>query len=282
MKIGFIGTGWIGKNYAMDFKERGFDVVCYSKEPEYKKNRNKIALCDIVLIAVPTPTTPDGFDDSIIREVLKLVGDGRIAVLKSTILPGTTERLQKENPNIVLLYSPEFLSEATAKHDTSNPFASIVGMSTDSQVHRISAEKVLSVFPKAPFSLICTSTEAEIIKYTHNTSGFIQIVFFNMIYDLASKLNCDWKTIHNAILADPFMSNKYAEPVHKSGRGAGGHCFIKDFEAFRGLYKKTFPNDVGGVGILDSNIIKNIDLLLSTNKDVDLLKGVYGDVIIKK
>ena len=178
MKIGFIGTGFIGKNYALDFKERGYDVVCYSMEPEYVVNKGSIALCDIVFIAVPTPTTPLGFDDSIIRLVLPLIGKGKIAVLKSTILPGTTNRLQLNLPEIILLYSPEFLSEATAKYDTSNPFSTIVGMSKDTELHKISAQKVLSILPKAPFALICTSNEAEIIKYTHNTSGFIQIIFF--------------------------------------------------------------------------------------------------------
>ncbi len=282
MKIGFIGTGWIGKNYALDFTERGYDVTSYSLEPEYKKNKDKISKCDIVFIAVPTPTTPKGFDDSIIRSVLGLVGKGKIAVLKSTIVPGKTKELQKKFPNITLLYSPEFLSEATAKFDTSNPFSSIVGFSKETKIQKEACQKVLSILPKAPFSLVSSSTEAEIIKYTHNTSGFVQIIFFNMIYDLSRKLGCNWKTIHKAIIADPFMSHKYAQPIHKSGRGAGGHCFIKDFEAFHRLYEKLFSNDKSGSAIFRENIKKNIELLTRTKKDLGLLRGVYGDDIIKK
>ena len=280
-KIGFIGQGWVGKNYSLDFEERGFDIVRYSKEPEYESNKNEIALCDIVFIAVPTPTTPKGFDDSIIRAVLPLVGKGKIAVLKSTILPGTTKELQEKFQKIILLYSPEFLSETTAKQDTSNPFASIVGFSKDTDIHRTAAEEVLSILPKAPFSLICTSTEAEIIKYTHNTSGFVQIVFFNLMYDLAVSLGCDWSNIHKAIIADPFIPSRYAQPLHKRGRGAGGHCFIKDFEAFREIYEKTLHDDKSGKAILEANIKKNIELLVFTNKDLDLLSGVYGGGIIK-
>lgn len=281
LKIGFIGQGWIGKNYAQDFEERGYDVTRYSKEPEYEHNKQAIAVCDIVFIAVPTPTTPSGFDDSILREVISLVGEGKIAVMKSTIIPGKTKELQAAFPNVTLLYSPEFLSEATAKQDTSNPFSSIVGYPLENDEHKRAAETVLAVLPKAPFSLVCTSTEAEMIKYSHNVSGFIQIIFFNMMYDLSISLGCDWSQIHKAISNDPFMSHKYAQPIHKSGRGAGGHCFIKDFEAFYRKYKEVFPHDKHGHAIFKGNINKNIELLLSTNKDVPLLQGVYGDVIIK-
>ncbi len=281
LKIGFIGQGWIGKNYADDFEERGYNVIRYSKEPQYDKNKDHIAECDIVFIAVPTPTTPNGFEDNIIREVIPLVGKGKIAVMKSTIVPGKTVEIQSAFPDIILLYSPEFLSEATARQDTSNPFSSIVGYPVDSEKHKEAAQKVLEVLPKAPFSLVCTSTEAEMIKYSHNVSGFIQIIFFNMMYDLATSLHCDWDVIHKAISNDPFMSHKYAKPVHKNGRGAGGHCFIKDFEAFYRRYKEAFPNDKHGQLIFKSNISKNIELLLSTNKDVPLLQGVYGDVIIE-
>lgn len=280
--IGFIGQGWIGKHYADELEERGFSVVRYAKEPQYEGNKDAIADCDIVLIAVPTPTTPEGFDDSIIRSVLLLVGKGKTAVLKSTIVPGTTARLQEMFPDIVLLYSPEFLSEATAKYDTSNPFASVVGMSQDTEVHKTAAEEVLSVLPKAPFSLVCKSTEAEIFKYTHNTSGFVQIIFFNMMYDLATAMNCDWSVIRSAIMADPFIPNRYSEPVHKSGRGAGGHCFIKDFEAFRRTYISAFPQDTAGQKILEGNVEKNINLLVSTQKDLDLLEGVYGPNVLKQ
>ena len=98
--IGFIGQGWIGKNYADDFEKRGYETVRYSLEKPYVDNKEKIKDCDLVFIAVPTPTTPTGFDDSILRQTVKLVGKGKIAVIKSTVLPGTTESIQRENPDI--------------------------------------------------------------------------------------------------------------------------------------------------------------------------------------
>ena len=101
MKIGFIGQGWVGKNLANDMEARGFDVVRYALEEPYTHNGGDIKDCDIVFIAVPTPTTPQGFDDSVLRQAVKLVGSQKTAVIKSTVLPGTTESIQKENPDLV-------------------------------------------------------------------------------------------------------------------------------------------------------------------------------------
>ncbi len=278
--VGFIGQGWIGKNYADNFEARGFSTVRYALEAPYAENKNKIKDCDIVFIAVPTPTTPAGFDGSIVRAAVKLVGLGKIAVIKSTVLPGTTKDIQKENPEVVILYSPEFLSESTAAHDTANPFSNIVGLPIGDDAHQQAATLVHNILPPAKFTLTCDSTEGEFIKYSHNLSGYVQIIFFNMIYDLAKKLNCDWSVIHQAIVADPFIPNRYSEPVHKSGRGAGGGCFIKDFEALKGLYQKTFPDDKNSLTILEGNVKKNIELLIASNKDTDLLKGVYGEKLL--
>lgn len=274
--IGFIGQGYVGKNYANDLEARGYATVRYSLEEPYRQNKDKIKDCDVVFIGVPTPTTPKGFDASIVREALGLVGAGRIALIKSTILPGTTAVLQKECPDITILYSPEFLSETTAAYDAAHPFSNIIGIAAASERHRQAAAVVHSILPPAPFSFTCASTEAEVIKYAHNASGYVQIVLFNIIYDLAEKVGCDWSNIHQAIVADPLISNRYAQPMHKSGRGAGGNCFIKDFAAWSELYDKLVGDELGKQ-LLKSMQQKNIDLLAKSGKDLNLLKGVYGE-----
>lgn len=277
--IGFIGQGFVGKNYADDFEARGYRTVRYALEEPYRANKSRIKDCDVVFIGVPTPTLPanssTAFDDSIVRAAVGLVGKGKIAVIKSTILPGTTADIQKQYPDRIVLYSPEFLSEATAAYDAAHPFSTIVGMAVDDARHREAAERVAGLLPKAPFSLISTSTEAEFIKYAHNGSGYVQIVFFNLLHDLAKKLDADWAPIEQALAADIYICNRYAKPVHKSGRGAGGHCFIKDFAAFRGLYEKL-AGDAAGVAALAALEEKNIQLLKASGKDLDLLRGVYG------
>ena len=280
--IGFIGQGYIGSNYANDFEKRGFKVTRYSVDPKHIDNKEKIANCDIVFIAVPTPTTPKGFDGSVVESVLSLVGVGKIAVIKSTITVGMTKAFQKKYPKIVLLHSPEFLSEATASYDASHPFCNIVGVSKNDAIHNKSADEVLKILPKSPFSLVCSSEESEIIKYTHNCFAYSQIIFFNMMYDFAKNSGANWDIIQSAIFANPTITKRYSNPIHKSGRGAGGHCFIKDFSAFVGMYKKNVPKDKDGLSALKFFEKKNISLLVSTKKDLDLLRGVYGNAVIKR
>ena len=274
--IGFIGQGWIGKAYADNFEERGYETVRYSLEKPWVKNKDKIKDCDIVFIAVWTPTTPKGFDVSVVESVLPLIGKGKTAVLKSTILPGTTAELQKKFPDVVLLYGPEFLSVASHVHDAAHPFVNMVGMPIEDARHYTAAERVMRTLPKAGHSAICKSAEAEIFKYSHNASGYTQVILFNLMYDLGQKFGVNWDIVNRAIKADPLISNRYSNPIHKSGRGAGGGCFIKDVAALRAHIKKHLPHDKKALRVFEAMEEKNLELLTSTNKDLDLLEAVYG------
>lgn len=275
-KIGFIGQGWIGKNYADDFESRGFSVVRYAKENGHEGNGELIRECDIVFIAVPTPTRPEGFDDSIVREVVKLVGKGKVAVIKSTIVPGTTASIQKENPDIFIFHSPEFLTEATAAYDASHPNRNIIGIPVESEKARSLGQEVIDVLPKAPFELVCGATEAELIKYGGNCWFYFKVIYINMLYDLAQKYGADYKMIQSGMSADPRIGSTHLDPIHQSGRGAGGHCFIKDFAAFTKMYEKEVGDKLG-VEALHALEGKNIDLLRASGKDTELLRGVYGE-----
>jgi UDPglucose 6-dehydrogenase len=280
--IGFIGQGWIGKHYSDDLERRGFEVVRYSKEEQYIKNKAHIKKCDIVFIAVPTPTNAKGFDDSIVRSVIRLVGKGKTAVIKSTLLPGTTEEIQKENPDIFVLNSPEFLSVSTAAYDAGNPSRNIVGIPYDNQEYRKKAEEVMKILPKAlykfTYNAICSSREAELIKYGRNYLGFVRVIAINLFYDVAEKLDVDWNILREAMSADPDNGPTYMNPIHKSGRGAGGECFIKDFEAFSRMYDGLVKDELGKK-VIDSLKAKNIKLLIESKKDINLLRGVYGESI---
>jgi UDP-glucose 6-dehydrogenase len=279
--IGFIGQGWIGKAYADNFEERDYDVVRYSLEKPWVKNKEKIKDCDIVFIAVWTPTTPKGFDISVVESVLPLVGKGKIAVLKSTILPGTTEMLQKKFPHAILLYSPEFLNVSSHVHDATHPFANVVGMSEVDAKHYLAAERVMKILPKAPYSSICKSSEAEIFKYSHNTAGYAQVLVYNAMYDMAQRFGAEWDTIQKALEADPMISKWYIKPVHKGGRGAGGTCYIKDIAALRSHFKKHLPHDKLVARMFEAMEAKNIELLTSTGKSLDLLRDVYGASVLQ-
>ncbi len=273
--IGCIGQGYVGKNCADDLESRGYSVVRYALEEPYRANRGALETCDLVFVAVPTPTTPEGFDDRIVREAIALTREGARVVIKSTLVPGTTRALQEAFPSRVLFYVPEFLSEATAAHDAAHPASVIIGLPVDDASHQEGADELTTLLPRAPHTLVCTSTEAEIIKYAHNGAGYVNVVFFNLMYDLAQSFSLEWGRIEEALRADPLIATTYIRPLHKSGRGAGGHCFIKDFAALRKLYGERLSDTVGEAA-LRAIEKKNLDLLRTTHKDTDLVVGVYG------
>lgn len=279
-KIGFIGQGWIGKNYADNFQQRGFNVVRYSHEAEHLGGKDEIKDCEIVFIAVPTPTTPKGFDGGILKQVIKLVGEGKIALIKSTILPGTTKYLQRENPNIFVLHSPEFLTRHTAAHDAANPTRNIIGLPEDNEIYRKKAREVMDILPRAPYEIICRSLDAELVKYGGNCFFYFKNIFMNLLYDLSENLGCDWEKVREIIAADPRIGEEHTRPVSQGGRGAGGDCLIKDFEAFIRMYQDNIGDEIG-LKVLTDLRDKNIGLLKESRKDLALLKGVYGDDILK-
>ncbi len=277
MKIGFIGQGYVGKNTANDFEMRGHSVIRYSLESEHIGNKDLIHECDVVFIAVPTPSTPEGFDYSIVDVSLGLLKRGAIAILKSTLLPGTTDTLQAKYPELTVLFSPEFLCESTAAHDAAHPIFNIIGVQDDSPRHTEAAQMVLAILPESVNTFVVPARAAELFKYIHNIHGYARVILANMFYDFGETLGVSWADVEKLMNVDPMMSAYYNSPVHKSGRGAGGHCFIKDMAAFRGLYEKTLSIDVSGVAILTMMEQKNRKLLMESHKDEDLLRGVYGD-----
>ncbi len=287
MKIGFVGQGWIGKNYADNYESREYEVVRYSLEPEYSSNKEKIKDCDMVIIAVPTPTNEKGFDLSFVESAIEVTKSGQSIVIKSTLIPGSTLKLAEKYSDRFIFHSPEFLSERTAKYDVDRPHANVIGMPFENPDYRKRAEQIMSTFPPAPFSLISTSLEAEIIKYSRNIHGYFEVMFYNIFYDYVNSLGANYDVIKSYIERDPLHVARYATPVHASGhnlnhpkRGAGGHCFIKDFKAFKESFG-VLVKDEKALNVLKAIETKNIDLLVKSGKDLELLRDVYGNDIIK-
>ena len=276
MKIGFIGQGFIGKSYADDFENRGYEIVRYALEVPYNQNKDLIKECDVVFVAVPTPSTTEGFDSSILEKVILLTGEEKIVVIKSTASPGLTLKIQNLYPNKTVLFSPEFLREVTAAEDAANPVRNIIGLPLESEAHQAAAELVMSILPRAPYEKITTAIAAEFLKYTSNTLPYVKIIFLNIMYDLVVTKGGNWEDLKELLAHDPYIAPTHLDPVHKTGRGAGGHCLIKDFSALREFYEAACT-DMAGSSFLRAAEIKNIDLLKKSNKDLELLKGVYGE-----
>ena len=200
-KIGFIGQGYIGGNLADNFEERGFkNLVRYSLEKEYVGNKEKIKDCDTVFVAVPTPTTSEGFDSNILEEAVALCADNSVVVIKSTVPCSSLEDLSEKFKTKLIIHNPEFLDVNTAKEDTDFPKKNIFGIHSVScateLAHLISCVNELKeILPKASHNRIMGYRESSLVKYFHNTFFYTKNVLFNMFYDLAIKNDCNWDII---------------------------------------------------------------------------------------
>jgi hypothetical protein len=284
--IGFIGQGFIGKSYADDMERRGYPVVRYALEAPYAANKNKIKDCDIVFIAVPTPTTPKGFDYSIVEGALRLVGAGKTAVIKSTVLPGTTARLQKKFPKLFVMHSPEFLVLKQAAEDAARPLRNIIGITRPA--HRARAQAVMKVLPRAPYETVMAVRDAELVKYAGNFFLYLKVLYANLVWEMAEALGGQYEAIRSAVAADPRIGPSHLEVLHdsghrgaKKGRGAGGVCFIKDIAALADFYGAHVKDDKGEA-LFRAAIEKNINLLVKSGKDLDLLEGVHGKATVRR
>ena len=277
MTIGFIGQGYVGKNYADNFEDRGFTVVRYSLDPSHAGNKLKIPDTDLVIVAVPTPSLGGAFDDSYVRDALSLLKKGQIVVIKSTVQKGTTAKLQADHAHLTILHVPEFLREAFAREDVDHPSRNIIGLPIDTPAHQDAARIIEEIFPKAKHTMKVPAVDAEFIKYTHNTMGVMMIVYTNLLYDLARAHGVKWDSVKDAILHNPWFPEKYLDPIHKDGRGAGGSCFIKDFAAMVESYEQRLPDDAEGIALLAAIVKKNNKLLRDTGKSLNVLREVYGD-----
>lgn len=229
LKIGIAGVGMVGGTLKNYFEKKGRKIFLYDKGKKIGSLK-EINKADIIFICVPTPFQKDkGFDLSFVEDVVSKIKGRKIIVIKSTVLPGTTEKLQKKYPRHKFLFNPEFLSELTADQDMEYPDRQIIGY-TNKSYHV--AGDILQILPLAPYEKIMPATEAEMVKYFGNTWFSIKVIFANQIYDLCQKLKINYDNVMEAAAADKRIGRSHLEVWHKGYRGYGGKCLPKDIKAF--------------------------------------------------
>ncbi|RLC34969.1 MAG: hypothetical protein DRZ76_01450 [Candidatus Nealsonbacteria bacterium] len=229
-KIGIVGVGMVGGAMQRYFeKKEGLELFLYDKGKNLG-SPEEVNKAEVVFVCVPTPYLKDGkgFDLSYVEETMEMLNGEKVVVIKSTVMPGTTEMLQKKYPNHKLLMNPEFLTEETADQDMMYPDRQIVGYTEKSQTV---AGDVMQLLPLAPFERIIPATEAELVKYFGNTWFSVKVSFANQMYDLCQKLGVDYDRMVEAAAADKRIGRTHLNVWHKGYRGYGGKCLVKDIRA---------------------------------------------------
>ena len=233
--IGVIGhTGVTGKAVFNWFKKQGYPVMGYSLD-RYTHSWDEINnQAEWIFVCVPTPYDwqKKEVNLSILEEVLKKIKSGKKVIHKSTVPPGTTQKLQNKFIDLKLLYNAEFLSGATAEADFSCPDRQLVGYTTYS--YNIATE-ALNLLPESPYGVIMKATEVEICKFINNFHGALMVIFSNFFYDISNKFNdLDFEKIKKAASASKWvgspMKKQYWNVWSGGFRGYGGRCFIKDIK----------------------------------------------------
>lgn len=215
MKIQIIGDGTVGKSFG---RAIGIEPIGPGDET---------VEATVVYICVPTPTIKGKQDLSAVKQAISRV-KADLIVIRSTVLPGTTEKLEKDIP---MIFMPEFGKEVSMDRDMAHPRVYILG-TTEKSKHLVNL--AVMALPMTDEIRVTTSTVAECVKYFSNIWKFSQVMIANSLYDWRPDEYQD--VIDNLLILDDIP--QWGWDVKNEGyRGASGKCLPKDFGAALGNNK---------------------------------------------
>lgn len=230
MRIGVIGVGLVGSAISFGFRRIGHEVLQHDIRMDTKLA--DVLPAPVIFICVPTPQAIDGSCDTsqvetVIAELISAGYSGLIAI-KSTVTPGTTDRLSKQWPSLRLAFCPEFLRERAAFSDfVEQNDICIAGVYRDEDCDII--RQAHGSLPKA-FERM-QPLDAELSKYFANIFNALRVVFANQFYEVCEAAGADYSTIKNAIVKRSNIGDHYLE-CNWQFRGFSGSCLPKDTAAF--------------------------------------------------
>ena len=236
MKIGIIGKGTVGSAVFEGLEYLGHTMTFF--DPKYEGSTLAHVLdTEVVFISVPTDQAANGdCDTSIVDNVVAELAINNyqgLVSIKSTVIPGTTDRLQKLYPTLRLSMVPEFLRARSALGDfVYNHDLLVAGC-----YNKEDAEIIVELHGSFPQHVAkVTPTEAEIIKYFNNVHHAMSVTFANIAYDVCGKMGANYMTVYNAITKRDCINPDYLLS-NKNARAYGGHCLPKDTAAWNNLIK---------------------------------------------
>ncbi len=236
---------------------------------------------DVSFVCVGTPSQRSGkldlgFVERVVREIgaaLKQKKSHHVVVLRSTVLPGTTESLVipaiekssglRAGVDFSVCYNPEFMREGCAVADFHQPPYTILGAQKPEHLARLRA-----LYKSVPGPVFETSIPvAEMVKYVSNAFHAVKVTFANEVGTLCQHLGVDTNTVTEIYTSDTKLniSPAYLSP----GFAFGGSCLPKDLRA---LSYKAKELDLG-LPMLESALRSNavhvdraIEAVLRTNQ----------------
>ena len=236
MKIGIIGQGYVGTALKVGFKDY-YNVETYDKYDLSKSTKSSIKrvveFTDVIFVCVPTPMRKDGtcytgIVEEVIREINE-TADGHIVVIKSTVPPGTTDRINAEYTKSTVIFNPEFLTEANFIDDFKNQNRIILGgdRKGTSKVRQLYSR----LFPQA--TIVKTGAKhAEMVKYFTNCFLATKVSFANEMKHICDSIDLDYdKVVEYATYDERLGKSHWSVPGPDGDLGFGGHCLPKDLSA---------------------------------------------------
>ena len=276
MKIGIVGQGYVGTAVRTVFAKH-YNVETYDLDKDkctVDYLEDLVEQSNIIFVCVPTPMRKDGScDTSIVEAVVKDINDmvvsrnvsGRIVAIKSTIPPGTTNKLNKECKNISVVFNPEFLTEANFIEDFKNQNRIIIGgprpaTTTLRQVYSL-------VFPDV--TIVKTgSVTAEMVKYMTNSFLATKVSFANEMKMICDKIDIDYdKVVEYSTYDERLGKSHWSVPGPDGKLGFGGSCFPKDINA---LVHYCYENEIPAKTLFGA---WETNLEVRPERDWELLKG---------
>lgn len=280
-KVGIVGLGYVGGaiKSAYETHNKLEEIYTFDIDPEKNSSCKTLdeltSAANLIYVAVPTPMNKEGeCNTSIVEGLIENIcknEDFKIVIIKSTVPPGTTQRLQNKYPSHNILFCPEFLTEANYVNDYLNQDVMVVGISDrveESTIENLLEEQV-SVIKSLNSCIVVDSTAAEFYKYTANVFLATKVSFANEMASIAKEYGVEWDAIKKMLVLDKRMGKTHWNVPGPDGHaGFGGTCFPKDISAIiTEARKRNVPTP-----LLTAAWNRNISID-RTEKDWEQMKG---------
>lgn len=233
-RVAVIGMGYVGKAVFNFFKDH-FDVSFFDPSVA-ESDKEACNSSDLAIICVPTPMSKDGSADlSYIESTFEWLKTP-LVLIKSTIPPGTTKKLQTLYQDRKICFSPEYIGEGNYVVQQGKGYPDPLDMKKHDFViiGGMAAQEVGEFFKRVlgpePIYRFVDSTTAELCKYMENSFLATKVTFCNEFYEIAKTLGVEYDTLRELWLLDGRIGRSHTS-VFKDSRGFGGKCLPKDVNA---------------------------------------------------